>query len=117
MIAAVHSLSAPAAARMLLPHLPAEQHRPTYAFVWQVVAALSAAFTAHLPAPERHDEDRAPLSQTELQARGVEHGGAHAIKFTEACLREHQASGDPVYLFAAEEIVPVMRITDSTPGG
>lgn len=117
MIAAIHSLTAPAAARMLLPHLPSEQRLPTYAFVWQVVAALSAAFTAHLPVPQRHDEHREPLSEPELQGRALEHGGAHAIKFTEACLREHRASGDPVYLFAAEEIVPVMRITDSTPGG
>ena len=117
MIASVHTVTAPAAARLLLPHLPPEMHQATYARVWQVTAALTAAFTAHLGTPAHDDRDRVPLQPDELNARAVESGAAHAIKLTEACLREHRDNPDPVYLFALEDVLPHIRDTASTPGG
>jgi hypothetical protein len=117
MIASVHSVTAPAAARMLLPHLPPETHRETYARVWQVTAALTSAFTMYLDAPDRDDRDRVPLAPDELNARAVESGAAHAIKLTEACLREYRDNPDPVYLFALEDVLPHIRSTPSSPGG
>jgi hypothetical protein len=117
MIAAVHSVTAPAAARMLLPHLPPAAHRETYARVWQVTAALTAAFTAHVDAPARDDRGRTPLTPGELNARAVESGAAHAIKLTEACLREHRDNPDPAYLFALEDVLPHIRSTPASPGG
>jgi len=117
MIAAVHSVTAPAAARMLLPYLPPDTHQQTFARVWQVTAALTAAFTANVAAPARDDRERSPLSPDELNARAVENGAAHAIKLTEACLREYRDNPDPVYLFALEDVVPHVRSTQSSPGG
>jgi hypothetical protein len=117
MIAAVHTVTAPAAARMLMPHLPPATHRETYARVWQVTAAVTAAFTAHVDAPARDDRDRTPLSPAELNARAVESRAAHAIKLTEACLREYRDNPDPVYLFAFEDVLPHIRSTLASPGG
>ncbi|HEY7061497.1 MAG TPA: questin oxidase family protein [Chloroflexota bacterium] len=117
MIASVHTVTAPSAARMLLPHLPVETHLPTYARVWQTTAALAAAFTLHVDAPARDDRERMPLSPAELDARAVENGAAHAIKLTEASLREYRDNPDPVYLFMLEDVLPHIRATPITPGG
>jgi hypothetical protein len=40
-----------------------------------------------------------------LIERAVAAGGAHTIKFTEACLREHALHPQPVYLVAARDVV------------
>ena len=52
-----------------------------------------------------------------MNARAVENGAAHAIKLTEACLREYRDNPDPVYLFTLEDVVPHVRSTQSSPGG
>lgn len=39
----------------------------------------------------------------ELIDRAVAAGGAHSIKFTEACLREYSLNPNPVYLVAARD--------------
>jgi hypothetical protein len=44
-IALLHAVTAPVAARSVLPLLPAELARPTYDALWQVDAALYAVFT------------------------------------------------------------------------
>jgi hypothetical protein len=45
----------------------------------------------------------------ELVERAVENGDEHAIKLTEACLREHDAKPDPVYLEAAATTLARIR--------
>ena len=118
MIASVHVMTAPSAARMLLPHLPVETHAQTYARVWQVVAGLAAAFMVRKnDTSPRDDHGRQPLALDELRARAIDNRAAHAIKLTETCLRDYQDDPDPVYLFAAEDVLPRIIITDSTPGG
>jgi hypothetical protein len=47
----------------------------------------------------------------------MENGAAHAIKLTEACLRDYADNPDPVYLFTAEDVLPRIKATPSTPGG
>ncbi|RSO02863.1 hypothetical protein DMH18_39705 [Streptomyces sp. WAC 06783] len=99
----IHGVTAPAAARLVLPHLPADQYEPTLAALWQVHTALLLAFTtsrrgegtgawqAEL-SPEPGAE---PPSLDELSARAVEHGDEHVLKFTEACRREYALRPDP----------------------
>ena len=41
--------------------------------------------------------------EAELIDRAVAAGGAHSIKFTEACLREYSLNPNPVYLLAAQD--------------
>ncbi|MFG2140114.1 hypothetical protein [Streptomyces sp. NPDC048650] len=101
----IHGVTAPAAVRLVLPHLPHEVHAQTVAQLWQVQAAFLLAFTV-----DRRDEGTsvwrsqlpdAPPSMVELGGRAAEHGDEHVIKFTEACLREYALRPDPRYPAAA----------------
>ncbi|MFG2341007.1 hypothetical protein [Streptomyces yangpuensis] len=114
----IHGVTAPAAVRLVLPHLPHELHEPTLARLWQVQSAFLFAFTS-----DRRDEgtvawqseipDLPPLD--ELGARAAEHGDEHVIKFTEACLREYALRPDPRYPAAA--FAAQRRITRLDAGG
>ena len=84
-IALLHSVTAPVAARSVLPLLPAEVARPTYDALWQVGAALYAVYTGGTT-PEPLPVGPPP-SADELTDRAVATGDEHAIKLTEACLR------------------------------
>ncbi|MFF3766941.1 hypothetical protein ACFYYR_23025 [Streptomyces sp. NPDC001922] len=114
----VHGVTAPAAARIVLPHLPYELHGPTLARLWQVQAAFLLAFTT-----DRRGEGTAawrsevpePPPIAELGARAAEHGDEHVIKFTEACLREYALRPDPRYPAAA--FAAQRRITPLDAGG
>lgn len=117
MIASVHVMTAPSAARMLLPHLPPGMHGQTYARVWQVAAGLAAAFILRTETTPPDDLGREPLSLNELRTRAIESGAAHAIKLTEACLRDYRDEPDSVYLFTAEDVLPQIKATESSPGG
>ena len=108
----VHAVTAPAAARLVLPHLPIELHIPTVAALWQAHVTMLVAFTTG-----RRGEDTAvataidsePPPFDELVGRAVEHGDEHVIKFTEACLREHALRPDPRYpaaVHAAQQRIP-----------
>ncbi|MGW7028910.1 questin oxidase family protein [Streptomyces xanthophaeus] len=114
----IHGVTAPAAVRLVLPHLPQELYEPTLARLWQVQSAFLFAFTS-----DRRDEgtaawqsevpDLPPLD--ELGARAAEHGDEHVIKFTEACLREYALRPDPRYPAAA--FATQRRITRLDAGG
>ncbi|MGP4001488.1 questin oxidase family protein [Streptomyces sp. 8N706] len=108
----VHGVTAPAAVRIVLPHLPHALYEPTLAQLWQVHVAFLLAFTT-----DRRDEGTGawrPEVQGlppihELGARAADHGDEHVIKFTEACLREYALRPDPRYpaaAFAAQQRIP-----------
>ncbi|MFS4093033.1 questin oxidase family protein [Streptomyces sp. AF1A] len=108
----VHALTAPAALRFLLPHLPEAHHRNAFAAVWQLSAVIVAAFdhpSTRIPLP---DVGTTPLAPEELAGRAAEHGDEHVIKMTEACIRENARHPVPYYLHAAgaalERIEPLM---------
>jgi hypothetical protein len=100
----VHGVTAPAAVRLVLPHLPDALHQPSLAALWQAHTALLLAFTSD---HGTEDTARRQAIETdipafdELSARAVEHGDEHVIKLTEACLREHSLRPDPRYPAAA----------------
>ncbi|MGH7642537.1 MAG: questin oxidase family protein [Candidatus Dormibacteria bacterium] len=102
-IALVHAVTAPAAVRGLLPLLtPPEQHL-ALAYAWQAVAGLIAT---HAPAGVPR-EVVAPLPQKRdvIINQAVASGDAHAIKLTEAALREDGLISRPAYLLAAADAV------------
>jgi hypothetical protein len=98
-ISLLHAVTAPVAARSVLPLLPAGLARPTYDALWQVGAALYAVYTPGV-APEPRPADPAP-SRDDVTEMAVAAGDEHAIKLTEACLRLHAEASDPVLLHAA----------------
>ncbi|HEY2696040.1 MAG TPA: hypothetical protein VGJ45_11265 [Pseudonocardiaceae bacterium] len=108
----VHGVTAPAAVRLVLPHLPAELVEPSLAALWQVHTALLLMFTGDAAAEAdvlaRAMDTDVPAFD-ELIERAVEHGDEHVIKFTEACLREHVLRPDPRFpaaVFAAQQRIP-----------
>ncbi|MCA6091262.1 questin oxidase family protein [Streptomyces sp. SCA3-4] len=114
----VHGVTAPAAVRLVLPHLPDALHVPTLARLWQVQATFLLTFTV-----DRRDEDttawRSEIPDLppigELGARAAEHGDEHVIKLAEACLREYALKPDPRYPAAA--YAALRRITPLDAGG
>ena len=103
LIAFVHSVTAPSALRNLLPYISEAAARLAARYAWQGCAAIYAwysirlpSFTAEFTPPAEHHED--------LIDRAVAAGGAHSIKLTEACLREHALNPKPVYLSAAHDV-------------
>jgi hypothetical protein len=98
-IALLHSVTAPVAARSVLPLLPAETARPTYDALWQVGAALYSVYAG--PAAPEPLPAGPPPSADDLTDRAVATGDEHAIKLTEACLRLDAETPDPLLHHAA----------------
>ena len=94
----IHALTGPAAVRLLLPHLPAALHEVALAYCWQAIAAWVAAYGSDASGVT---DDSAPPSESQIIGRAVGTRDHHAIKFAEACLREHRLNPQPVYLKAA----------------
>lgn len=96
----VHAVTVPAALRLLLPHMSLESGRTAFAYAWQFVAALTAAYG------EDSDELDGTVSGPPLAWRSViefcvQTGDAHSIKFVEACSREFHLNPSAVYPVAA----------------
>src|SRR5215475_8575916 len=96
----LHTVTVPAALRLLLPHLPAGLHKTALAYVWQNVAAVAAVYADEKPS---ENEDWRTHEESEIIERSVETDDPHALKFTEACIREYRLNHQPVYLAAAED--------------
>jgi hypothetical protein len=96
----IHAVTGPAALRRLLPHLSAAMQRTAFAYVWQAVAAWTAAFGSPAPMAVGPD-DVPPAAASEIVAQSVATRDPHAIKFAEACLQEYRLNPRPVYLRAA----------------
>jgi hypothetical protein len=94
----LHTVTAPAALRLMLPHLPAGLHNTALAYVWQNVAATAAAYGDETP-PEGHDWPTDEPST--IIERSIATDDPHALKFAEACIREHRRNPQPAYLAAA----------------
>lgn len=99
----LHGVTGPSAMRLLLPYLDAPARSGLLRYGWQGAAGVyaasggSAGDPAAAPAPGGSRDD--------LINRALATGDEHAIKFTEACLREHALSPNPVYLRAAWDAV------------
>ncbi|MFB4306698.1 hypothetical protein [Actinomadura sp. GTD37] len=102
-VPAVHTVTAPAAVRLVLPILPEELWPPTYAAAEALAAqvwAVSRGFAARgAPLPEGD-----PPGVDRLVEDAVDIGEEHAIKLAEACRREYALRPDPRYLAAAHTL-------------
>lgn len=99
----IHAVTSACAVRTIVPHLDAPAARRALRFAWQAGCALYVAFgTQPRPATEIPAPREAPGTLVEL---AVSHGDEHAIKFTEACLREYALEPSPAYLAAARHAI------------
>jgi hypothetical protein len=99
-ISFVHAVTGPSAARLLLPYADAAGVRALLRYAWQAAAALYVAIGDRPAAPP---PDIDPADAASLVDRAVANGDEHAIKFTEACLREESLSPRPVFRRAAQD--------------
>jgi len=103
LIAFVHTVTAPSALRMLAPYLKDADARLTARYAWQACAAVYSWYST-APPPNTSELAVPKEDQEELKDRAIAAGGAHSIKFTEACLREYSFNPKPVYLVAARDV-------------
>jgi hypothetical protein len=105
-IAFVHTVTAPSALRTIAPLLDPASQRAAMRYAWQACAAIYSAYAR--PASdvlvEPHNPDASDLVDRAVAARDE-----HAIKFTEACLREHRRIGDEAFLVAAADACARLR--------
>jgi hypothetical protein len=102
----IHGVTSVAALGCILPHLDDATARAVLRFAWQAGCGLYAAFGSG-PAPPGTIEPAAEDTDT-LVDMAVAHGDEHAIKFTEACLRQHALRPSPAYLAAARHALAVL---------
>ena len=81
----VHAVTGPSAARLLLPYADGAGTRALMRYAWQAAAALYVAMGDRSSAPLPETD---PIDAATLVDRAVANGDEHAIKLTEACLRE-----------------------------
>lgn len=109
-VAFIHTVTAPSALRSLAPHLQPETLRRTMRYAWQACAAIYVAYGRE-PAPAIAAGDAVP-DRDDLIAQAVAARDEHAIKFTEACLKEHAIRPDPAFLLAARDACERLAVRD-----
>ena len=95
----MHAVTGPGAARLLLPYADESGTRALMRYAWQA-AALYVAMGERPNQPPREAD---PVDAGTLVDRAVTNGDEHAIKLTEACLREDAIQPRPVYRVAAQD--------------
>ncbi len=103
----VHGVTSAAALRSLLPHLGESTKRAVLRFAWQAGCGLYASFGSR-PRPMAAIEPPRESTDT-LVDLAIENGDEHAIKVTEACLREHALNPSPAYLACARHAIGALR--------
>jgi hypothetical protein len=75
-------------------------HTTALGYVWQNVAATAAAYGDEAPSGRDGWQTQ---EDPEIIDRCIETDDPHALKFAEACVREHRLNPQPVYWAAAED--------------
>jgi hypothetical protein len=100
-IALLHAITGPLALEMVLPWLAVEDRDAALAYAWQAAAAIHVAYATDRLAPDIAESE--PPTPDDLVERAVASGDEHALKLTEAALRSHARTGDPLLLWAAAD--------------
>lgn len=103
-IAYVHCLTAPSCLRLLARHLASETARRACGYAIQAALALHAVSATPDPVAGPDTEtERLAGDPAEIRYRAACSLEEHAIKLSEACLRENEIHPDPVFLLAAAD--------------
>jgi hypothetical protein len=100
----VHAVTSVSALRSLLPYVDADAARDATAYAWQTGCGLYATFGS---APPARDPIVA-VSLATLADRAIAHGDDHAIKFTEACLREDALAPSTAFAAATDRALSLL---------
>ena len=103
----VHSVTSAVALRSLLPQLGAETAQAALRYTWQTACGLYAAF-GRRPAPPQAPEPPRESGEALIEM-AIANRDEHAIKFTEACLREHALRPSAAYLSAARRAMDFLK--------
>ena len=104
----IHTITAPAAMRLLLPELPDEFHAPSLRTIAQVNREVFARFGGQR-APGNAEAVESDRTFAALAAEALDTGDEHAIKVCEAAMRENAVRPDARYLSAATTAVDLIR--------
>lgn len=100
----IHAVTGPSAVRLLAPHVRPKTFTLALRYAWQAAAGLYAAFATAQPAAIEPQ----PFDWDDIIDRAVSTGDEHAIKFTEACLREHTLNPSPAFPAAAADAARIL---------
>ncbi|NNF05582.1 MAG: hypothetical protein HKN21_02365, partial [Candidatus Eisenbacteria bacterium] len=101
----LHAFTGPSALRLLEFYLSREDSVRALKYAWQFAAAVYATHGDDSSLLAVAKEDLEAPNPKELIESAMETGAAHAIKMTEACLREWEVNPKPVFLFAAKHAI------------
>ena len=104
----IHAVTGPSAVRLIAPHVSDQTSALALRYAWQAAAALYAAFATAPPPTEVEAE---PFDWDEIIDQAVATGDEHAIKFAEACLREHRLKPSPAFPAAARDAASIIGRT------
>ena len=106
----VHAATAPRAAALVLPSLPAGMWRQAFDVAWGVTAAIGAAYRpAGADSGRQQERSTTPMQTlTETQDACTSTGDEHAIKFAEVA-GESVARGNPAALRSAARAADLLR--------
>jgi hypothetical protein len=100
----IHSVTGPSAVRLLAPHVKEKTAALALRYAWQAAAALYAAFATAGPA----SVEPQPFDWEDIIDQAVATGDEHAIKFADACLREHRLNPSPAFPAAAKNAAQLL---------
>jgi len=104
----IHGVTSATAVRSILPHLSDATARAAVRHAWQAGCGLYSAFAT---TPPLAGEIEPPVEAREtLVDMAIANGDEHAIKFTEACLREYDWNRSPAYLAAARHAIATLVV-------
>ena len=103
-ISFIHTVTAPSALRILSPHLSPDTRRSVMRYAWQACASIYAAYGT-TPRPPEPAAAAPQFDAADLIDQAVAARDEHAIKFTEACLREYAITPDGAFIAAARDAV------------
>ena len=100
LIALIHAVTGATGLRSLLPYLSPGAARKVLQYGWQMGAALYSVYGIGSTNSLQENKE---IRREDLIDRAVDSHEEHAIKFTEACLREYAHNPKPIYLQAAQD--------------
>ncbi|HYA35612.1 MAG TPA: questin oxidase family protein [Candidatus Binataceae bacterium] len=108
-IALIHCVTGPSCVRMMISHVSDSTARTCASHAWHAAAAIYSTYASKpWSATDAEESSGHEMPADELIGRAVHNGDEHAIKFTEACIREAALNPQAVYARAASKAIATL---------